>query len=77
MKDLPTAQLLFKEADFAFEFKDGHCHLGGFIGSDEARQLWLEPKIQEWINGVQALAKVAKRFLQTAFTDLAKSLQSE
>jgi hypothetical protein len=63
--------------EFDFQRRDGCRYVGGFIGTDEARQEWLAPKIQKWVHGVERLAKVAKRFPQTAYAGLSKSLQME
>ena len=40
--------------EFNFKFLDGHRYIGGFIGTDEARDAWLEPQIQH-------LLEVARR----------------
>ena len=62
---------------FDFQYSDGHRYVGGFIGSDTARTKWLAPKIQEWVFGVNQLAKVACSYPQTAYHGMVKSLQSE
>jgi hypothetical protein len=46
-----------------------------FLGTDAALAKWLEPQILQWVQGVESLAKVAWRYLQTAYAGLAKSLQ--
>jgi hypothetical protein len=75
----PAVRDLARQALASFDFKyvDGHRYVGGFIGTDEAREAWLEPQLDAWVYGIQQLAKVAVRFPQTAFAGLAKSLQSE
>jgi hypothetical protein len=62
---------------FAFKYVDGSRYVGSFIGTDEARDAWLQPQIEDWIFGIKQLAKVAQRFPQTAYCGLAKSLQME
>jgi len=62
---------------FHFQYEDGYRHVGGFIGTPEAKAKWLQPQIQQWILGIQRLAKVAPRFPQTAHAGLSKSLQHE
>jgi hypothetical protein len=62
---------------FNFQYSDGHRYVGGFIGSEAARAKWLAPKIQDWVYGVNQLAKAARRYPQTAYAGLGKSLQSE
>jgi hypothetical protein len=37
---------------FNFKYADGHRYVGGFMGSEAARQEWLQPKIQQWVDGV-------------------------
>jgi hypothetical protein len=62
---------------FGFQIRDGHRYLGGFLGSTETQEEWLQEKVETWAAGVQALARVARRFPQTAYAGLAKSLQCE
>jgi hypothetical protein len=62
---------------FQFDYRDGTRYVGGFVGSDEARQAWLMPQIQRWVRGVTKLATIAKRYPQSAYAGLTKSLQSE
>jgi hypothetical protein len=62
---------------FSFRFCDGHRYVGGFLGSDDALGKWLGPKIQQWVQGIETLAKVARRYPQTAYAGLTKSLQQE
>ena len=38
---------------------------------------WVEEKVEEWVSGVQALARISKRYPQTAYTGFVVSLQSE
>eukprot|EP00978_Attheya_sp_CCMP212_P003494 scaffold7216_cov39-Attheya_sp.AAC.1 len=51
--------------------------VGGFIGSDDAKHKWLEPQIQKWVAGIETLSCVTKRYPQTAYAGLVKSLQTE
>ena len=62
---------------FSFCYKDGHRYVGGFVGTYEAESEWIEPQINQWVKGVKELTKVARRFPQTAYAGLTKSLQSE
>ena len=63
--------------DFEFIHWDGARYIGGFIGTEESRNEWLAPQIEAWEAGVKTLARVAKRFPQTAYAGLTKSLQTE
>ena len=62
---------------FGFRHRAGQRYLGGFVGSATARDEWLAPQIQDWIFGIEKLALVARRFPQTAYAGLTKSLQNE
>jgi hypothetical protein len=62
---------------FSFKFTGGYRYVGGFLDSDAALSQWLPPQIQQWVSGVASLAKVAKRYPQTAYAGLTKSLQQE
>jgi hypothetical protein len=64
-------------AGFAFKFVDGSRYVGGFIGTNEARDAWLQPLVADWVHGIEKLSMVAQRFPQTAYAGLAKSLQME
>jgi hypothetical protein len=64
-------------SEFNFRYETGHRYVGGFIGSPKAQRRWLEPQIQKLVGGVEALARVASRFPQTAYAGLVKSLQLE
>ena len=37
----------------------------------------VEKKVEEWVSGVGALARIAKRYPQTAYTEFAVSLQAK
>ena len=64
-------------SEFNFEYTDGARYIGSFIGSTESQQSWLQPKIDKWVENVKLLSKAARRFPQTAYAGLAKSLQME
>lgn len=50
--------------EFNFRFLDGHRYIGGFIGTDEARDAWLQPQIQQWVDGIKLLSGAAKKYPQ-------------
>ena len=62
---------------FKFRRENGWRYLGGFVGAARERARWIDEQIEDWRHGVERLAMVAKRFPQTAFAGLTKSLQSE
>ncbi|KAI2490762.1 hypothetical protein MHU86_23809 [Fragilaria crotonensis] len=64
-------------AEFNFRHEEGHRYLGGFVGSGETEAAWVDPQVQQWIEGVHCLAAAARRYPQTAYAGLTQSLQSE
>ena len=64
-------------ADCKFQCLTGSRYLGGLLGSTDALEEWLAPKIAEWTDGAQRLPKIARRYPQTAFAGMTKSLQME
>ena len=63
--------------EFNFQHSDGHRYVGGFVGSGEAEAAWVDPQVQQWIEGVYSLAKAAQRYPQTAYAGLSRSLQAK
>jgi hypothetical protein len=74
-EDRPGAEELLEA--FSSKFTSVSGYVGGFLGSDAALLEWLEPQIQQWVQGVESLVKVAKRYPQTAYAGVTKSLQQE
>ena len=64
-------------AQFDFQYTTGTRHLGGFHGTAAARHKWLRPQVQKWTKGVHLLARVARKYPQTAYAGLTRSLQAE
>jgi hypothetical protein len=64
-------------AEFHFKQLEGHRYVGGFVGSAAAEDAWLAPQIQQWVDGIRSLAGAARRYPQTAFAGMARSLQME
>ena len=44
---------------------------------DENRDEWIDAKVNDWVHGIKELAKAAKKYPQTAYAGLTKSLQLE
>ncbi|MEM7495956.1 MAG: hypothetical protein AAF471_07510, partial [Myxococcota bacterium] len=63
--------------EFGFQYTEGQRYLGGFIGKKERMEEWLTPQVDHWSRGVTTLAKVARRFPQTAYAGLTRSFQNE
>ncbi|KAL7546220.1 hypothetical protein ACHAWF_009556, partial [Thalassiosira exigua] len=58
-----------------------HCrgdrYIRGFVGSAAMRDCWIEPKVEKWMAGVEALANIALQYPQSAYKGFADSLQAE
>ena len=75
--DEDEARAAIDAAGLDIQFSRGQRYVGGFIGTEDTRQEWLKPMIQQWVDGVKTLAAVASRFPQTAYAGMASSLQAE
>ncbi len=64
-------------SDMGFSFTDGARYLGGFVGSPQRKQEWVQPQVEQWGQNIKVLASIAKTHPQDAFIGLSKSLQSE
>ena len=49
----------------------------GILGATEAKQTWVEDKVDSWVAGVRRLEGFARLFYHTAYTGLEMSLQQE
>ncbi len=63
--------------DLRFQVETGSRYLGGYIGSQADRELWVQEKVSFWTSAVTDLAFAALSHPQTAFAGLQKSLQHE
>ena len=72
---IDTAREIFK--DLKLNIVSGKRFLGGFIGSSDDTEQWLNDQIQKWIQSVEKLSKVARTQPQAAFVAMTKSLQME
>ena len=63
--------------EFDFQYSSGSRYVGGFVGDAKSQSEWVDPQIEKWVEGVKTLAKVAKKYPQTAYAGLVQSLQGE
>ena len=54
---------------------EGARQIGGFVGSDEAKYIWVEEEVKTWVAGVKLLVVYARALHQTAYYELAMLLQ--
>ena len=71
---LEEAKHMFKDTGVKIT-SDGMRHLGAAIGSKDFTDSYILQKIQEWIDSVERLAKIAAE-LQAAFSAFIERLQS-
>ena len=71
------ARPIFAAADFPVRFCRGHRYVGGFVGSRAMQDWWVEPMMASWVCGIEALSRVARKYLQSAYYGLLQSLQAE
>jgi hypothetical protein len=71
------ARAAFEAVGIHVNFCCGKHYVGGFIGSEAILEQWLEPKVRQWVEGVEILAHIASRFPQTAYAGLVTSLQAK
>ena len=62
---------------FDFKYREGSGYVGGFIGTEAAKKACLEPQIEQWVEGIHALARIALHYPQTVYAGLSKSFQAE
>ena len=71
------AKTIMDAAGLPVKWSRGQRYVGGFIGSEKMNRRWLEPMVQKWVEGVDKLAKVARRYPQSAYAGLVNCLQAE
>mmetsp|Transcript_37593 Transcript_37593/g.78738 ORF Transcript_37593/g.78738 Transcript_37593/m.78738 type:complete len:434 (+) Transcript_37593:218-1519(+) len=72
-----TAKTIFEALGLPVRYRCGHRHVGGFVGSAAMKNRWIKPMVSKWVQGVEALAKVARKYSQSAFYGFSQSLQAE
>jgi hypothetical protein len=69
------AKILF--SDIGVQIVTGQRFLGGYIGCDTGKALYMEKKVKHWNGCIEKLTEIAKSQPQAAFSALTKSLQCE
>ena len=62
---------------FKFKYRKGTRYLGSHIGAECVMRSWLEPKIQKWVEAIKVMGHAAKRYPQTAYAGMTRSLMCE
>ena len=55
----------------------GHRYLGGFVGCADSEKQFITKKVNDWIDAVSKLAKIANDFPQAAYSGMQRSLQQD
>jgi hypothetical protein len=71
------AKLAFYSYGLRVQVVRGKRYIGGFVGGRDNKLEWVAEKVRGWVDGVNILASVARRFPQTAYAGLTMSLQNE
>ena len=77
LADEEAAKAEFTAKNLPVKFCRGHRYVGGFVGSRAMQDRWVDPMVEKWVESIQALAKVAVRYPQSAYAGFSQSLQSE
>ena len=72
---IPHATNYFK--DMGFQISSGCRFLGGHIGTDDLKSSYVTDKVTAWATAIEDLSSIAKKYPQTSYCGLTKSLQHE
>ena len=76
-EDEEVARQAFEEKGLTIKYSRGRKYLGGFIGSADSKEDWLNEKVADWADAVETLAKIAVQYPQTAYAGFVFCLQAE
>ena len=76
-EDEEVARQAFEEKGLTIKYSRGRKYLGGFIGSADSKEDWLNEKVADWADAVETLAKIAVQYPQTAYVGFVFCLQAE
>ena len=65
----------FTEESLEVKFRRGHIFVSGFVGSHAMHDRWVEPMVSDRVKRVEALARVARKYPQSAYVGFKQSLQ--
>ena len=76
-EDEEVARQAFIDKDLGINYTRSQKYLGGFIGSADSKEGWLNEKVADWSEAVQTLAKIAVKYPQAAYPGFSSCLQNE
>ena len=74
-EDKEAAKREFEQAELNINYVYGGCYLGAYLGTREELEEWVWTKVEVCAHGVRILAKIAKRYPQSAYAGLGMLLQ--
>ena len=77
LADEAAGKTVFEARELNVNWTRGHRYVGGFVGSGASRDRWIEPQVEQWVAAVEALAKVARKFPQSACAGFTHCLQGQ
>ena len=63
--------------DLSVQTCRGHRYVGRYVGSLAMRNRWIKPKMEKWVDAIGVLAKIMRKYPQSAYHGFATSLQAE
>jgi hypothetical protein len=76
-KDKDTALQAFESFGLNINYSRGQRYIGGFIGSAEKKEEWLDGMVEKWAAAVVTLIPVAERYPQTVYAGFIFCIQNE
>ncbi len=68
--DEPKVREIINAQGVAMRYTHGQRYVEGFIGLQAMEDEWIAPQVEKWAAGVDGLARIAKRFPQSAYVGL-------
>ena len=72
-----AAKEIFEREGLPVRYCRGHRYVGGYVGSTAMQDRWIEPMVGKWVASIEALARVARKYPQSAYAGYSQSLQAE
>ena len=76
-EDEEAARREFEREGLNLNYVGGSQYLGAYLGNGEELEAWVRPKVEAWDHRLRTLAKISKRYPQSAYAGLGMSLQIE
>ena len=77
LRDEEVAKAAFAALGLTIQMTRGKRYLGGFLGSETTKHLWLNEMVEGWTQTVEILAKIAVKFPQTVYAGFTFCLQNK